>query len=222
MVILHLLVLIDIGNLIVRAEFDQLASCPIASSHVHTAVVENRRWNDCDSPWKGRLPQDRAVLRRNTDHVLRCELNVFSRSVVLGDDNGSVVRRVGKFLRLPDEFARHFIERGDRALATARSANDPIAVHEHGLTVAPTGRLAAEVLHRFLPNHLAIGRARTNQIALAAQGVNPIAIHSGCSARTAAPIELFDRTDGRRPQLVTRPGVQRQQDFGAVAGAHRE
>src|SRR5256885_2305509 len=97
-VILHLLVLIDIGNLIVRAEFDQLASCPIASGHVHTAVVENRRWNDCDSPWKGRLPQDRAVLRRNTDHVLRCELNVFSRSVVFGDDNGSVVRRIGKIL----------------------------------------------------------------------------------------------------------------------------
>src|SRR5439155_11749999 len=141
-VILHLLVLIDIGNLIVRAEFDQLASCPIASGHVHTAVVENRRWNDCDPPWKGRLPQDRAVLRRNSDDVLHGELNVFSRSVVLSDDNGSVVRRVGKFLRLPDEFARHFVERGHRALATARSANDLIAVHEHGLTVTPTGRLA--------------------------------------------------------------------------------
>src|SRR5438105_6360496 len=57
-VILHLLVLIDIGNLIVRAEFDQLAAGPIAGSHVHTAVVENRRWNDCDSSWKSRLPQD--------------------------------------------------------------------------------------------------------------------------------------------------------------------
>src|SRR5205823_4906373 len=55
-VILHLLVLIDIGNLIVRAEFDQLAAGPIAGSHVHTAVVENRRWNDCDSSWKSRLP----------------------------------------------------------------------------------------------------------------------------------------------------------------------
>src|SRR2546425_10758272 len=142
--------------------------------------------------------------------MLRRELNVFPMAVVRSDDDGSVVCRIGEFLRLPDELARLLVERGNRALATARGANNLVAVHEHGFTVTPARRPAAEVLHRFPPNHLAVGSADTNQVTLSAQRINAISIHSGCTSRPAATIKLYHRPEGRNPKLFTRLGIQRK------------
>ena len=71
MVVDHLLVLIHVGNLIVRTEFDQFASRVVARRDVNAIVVHNRRGNDRDPAGKHGPPQQSAVFRRYANQVLR-------------------------------------------------------------------------------------------------------------------------------------------------------
>src|SRR5207247_1439575 len=129
------------------------------------------------------------------------ELNALPCAVVLPDDGGRIVGWISKFLRLPDEFARHFVERSDGAVVAARRADHHVAIHQDRLRVTPTGRLAAQILHGLAPQHLAVGHASADERALTTERIDTVAVNRRCSAGSVAPPILKNRTDAGGPKF---------------------
>src|SRR5262249_48740714 len=93
-------------------------------------------------------------------------------------------------------------------------------VDEHGLAIAPGRLRATKFDHRGAPDFAAILCAKARQLALAAYRINEVAVDRRSAARAVAPIVGESRAERRRPNLLARPFIERQQIASVVAVTH--
>src|SRR5262245_60336564 len=98
------------------------------------------------------------------------QLKVLPLTPVLEGDKGRILRSVLQLLGLPNGFAGLLVQRDDGALGATWSAEDLVAIHQHGLGITPRRWLATKFLHRPVPKNFSIGHVRANQCASAAHG----------------------------------------------------
>src|SRR5688572_16877074 len=168
---------INFARFVIGAQFDELGPDVVARGDIHMSVVENRCGDDGHFARPIGSPEHFAIFGGNTNNMLLGQLNVLPLASMARRNDRGIVRAVGEFLALPDRFASFFVERDDGTLGPARSANDLIAVHQHGLGVTPAGRLASEVFHRALPENFAVSHIGANERAASGDDINTVALN---------------------------------------------
>src|SRR5262249_39557695 len=121
-----------------------------------------------------------------------------------GSDDGGVDGLTGVLVAPPEHRAGVLVERGQGALLAARRADDPVAVDQHRLAVAPAaGHLAGEVLAEVdLPADFAVLRRDTEQFAVAGQTVEVSAVDRRGAARAVAVAVGVKGADLGGPELL--------------------
>ena len=139
-------------------------------------------------------------------------------------DDGGILRVVRPLGALPEDLAGGLVEGGHGA-RSAGGADDLRAVDEHAFGVTPARNFATERTHGGAPEFLAIRDLDADEGAVAAEGVNVVAIDGRRAPRANAPIllrhgvELAELVD---PEFLAGIGVEAEEDFRAVARAHGE
>src|SRR5262249_17210876 len=120
--------------------------------------------------------------------------------------------------------ARLLVERDQRGGLAAGRDDELVAVHQGRLAVAPAAGAAVEVLAQvLLPAEVAGGTFEANQVAVEAEGVEPVAVHRRRAAGAGVAPGVGPPRAGRRgPDFLAALLVQGEDVFGAVAVAHGE
>ena len=185
--------------------------------------MDDRRGNDCRAPRPGVAPQDRPIAGGNTGQGFLRELDELPLAVEFGRHHRGVLRSICPIAAAPNDFAGFFVERSQRAAFAARRADHMAAVHQHRLSVAPTGHFPSKILHQFHPPvHLAIPGIGAYQAALCPQRINLVAVHRRGAARPVPPVVAEDAAQRSRPERLSILGLLGEQLLLAALGSHDE
>src|SRR5215831_2212990 len=119
-----------------------------------------------------------------------------------------VLGAVIQLCRAPEHVARLFVEGSNRSLIAAGCADDFVAVDKDRLAEAPRRLLATQLGHRSAPDFAAIFRTKATDLALAAHGVDEVALDGRSAARSVAPVVCKLGAHRRRPKLLARAFVE--------------
>ena len=180
------------------ADMEQIAADAVTRTHVHIVVVKDWRGHGGRLALASRAPQHLAAFGLNADDILARELDILPHAADLRGNRRRVFRRVRQFFRLPQQLTGFLVERRDRTLRAAGSADQPVAVHQRRFAVHPAAAAAPELLFETPPPYLlAGGNFETNQIPKLVEHIDPISVHGGRAARAGRIAACF--ANFRRP-----------------------
>ena len=222
MVLHHLVVLVDgLDRVPVVGDLHQLAADAVARRGVHVAGVRDDRGDHRDAAGELGTPEHLSRRRIDAEELLGHQLHDLRLAGLLEEHGRRVLRLVGQVFRAPDDVAGELVERGHRPLRTAGRAEQVASDHERRFGVAPALELPAEVGdERLLPTDLAIlGRCADEQ-AVAADGVDAVAVHGGRHARAVAPAVRISRPGRSGPRLLAGRDVDGDEELLLAAQPH--
>src|SRR5262249_28419535 len=120
-------------------------------------------------------PQKTPITSRDAHNAAAQELDILPDAADLGDHDRCVAGLVAaRHFRLPANAAVLLVEGQQRGTRPARRADESLAINEHRFGIRPGAAVALELLFQVVPpDHLAIGGADTDQVAVGAQRVEP-------------------------------------------------
>ena len=113
-------------------------------------------------------------------------LGLLPRAIVVHGNDGGILCAIGELSTAPEDLTGLFVERCHRPLIPSGSAEGEVAVYNYTFGVTPFRGASAKAVHARLPQGAATG-VSTDEVALAAHGVNTVILHSRCAARAIAP-----------------------------------
>src|ERR1043166_1713417 len=226
MVILDLFSGVDLLRLELAAvggDLERIAADAVTGGDEHQAVLVDRGWDHGGRALACRAPESLAVFRGDPRDARVGQDEILADAADFGRNERGVGRAVGEFRALPDRVARLLLEREQRALRAAGSADDEVAVEERGLGVAPARHhLSAELLLEIFPPLLLSGRRfGAEELSELSEREDERAVGGGRAAWARIAAACARLADSALPDRFS-VGQVEGDEIGAVGeGAHR-